>query len=188
MKRIAIAALALSLIIGCQKQDTAQETAQTTTTEQQAETPTPQGPPMRPSDARVEVESVTASPGQSGSFKIQYYGIEPAKALVVPLHTPDGMYVDSISWAGSMMAYLANRPSRIDTATQLVLMAAVPVTEPLIPADSGLFATVYFTLGPNAVSGEITETFAPPANHLSYVDTAKTLAQPYFYPGVVTVQ
>ena len=96
MKRIAIAALALSviiLIVGCQKQEKAPEITQTTTTEQNTETPSPQGPPMRPSDARIAVQSVTASPGQSGSFKIEYYGVEPAKALVVPLHTPDGMYV-----------------------------------------------------------------------------------------------
>ncbi len=188
MKRIAVVALALGLIIGCQKKDSTEQMAQSTTTEQKSETPSPQGPPMRPSDARIAVESVTAAAGQSGSFKINYYGVEPAKALVVPLHTTDGMKVDSVSWAGSMVAYLANRPSRIDPASQLVLMAAVPVTEPLIPADSGLFATVYFTMGADAKSGMITETFAPPANHLSYVDTAKTLAQPYFEGGQVTVQ
>jgi hypothetical protein len=187
MKRIALAAMVLGLIIGCQKTDNKQETAQTTT-EQKIETPKPQGPPMRPSDARLTVDAVTAAAGQSGSFKIHYYGVEPAKALVVPLKLTEGMHVDSISWAGSMVEYLANKPSRVDTITQLLLLAAVPVTEPLIPPDSGLFATVYFTLRPGAKSGTITETFAPPANHLSYVDTAKTLAQPYYEGGQVTVQ
>jgi hypothetical protein len=187
MKRIAIAVMVLGLIVGCQKTDTAKETAETATT-QQADSPTPVGPPMRPSDARLAIESVTLAAGQSGSFKINYYGVEPVKAMVVPLKTTEGMHVDSISWAGSMVEYLANKPTRVDTATQLLLLAAVPVTEPLIPADSGLFATIYFTLGPNAQSGMITETFAPPANHLSYVDTAKTLAQPYFEGGQVTVQ
>jgi hypothetical protein len=187
MKRIAIAVVVLGLIVGCQQSDTVQETAETATT-QQADTPTPVGPPMRPSDARIAVSSVTLAAGQSGSFEINYYGVEPAKAMVVPLHTTDGMHVDSISWAGSMVEYLANKPTRIDPAAQLLLLAAVPVTEPLVPADSGLFATVYFTLAADAKSGMITETFAPPANHLSYVDTAKTLAQPYYEGGQVTVQ
>jgi len=187
MKRIAIVVTVFGLIVGCQKTDTTQEAAKTPEVAQ-AETPQPQGPPMRPSDASIKVDPVTVAAGQKGSFKIHYYAVEPAKALVVPLKTTEGMHVDSVSWEGSMVAYLANKPVRIDTATQLLLMAAVPVTEPIIPPDTGLFATVYFTLGPNAKSGTIKETFAPPANHLSYVDTAKTLAQPYFEGGQVTVQ
>lgn len=187
MKRIAIAAVVLGLIIGCQKTENKPEPAQTTTT-QPAPATESQGPPMRPSDARIVVDDITASTGQSGNFKIHYFGVEPVKALVVPLRTTDGMFIDSVSWAGSMVEYLANRPSRVDTITHLLLLAAVPVTEPLIPADSGLLATIYFTVGPNATSGKIEETFAPPANHLSYVDTAKTLAQPYYEGGKVTIQ
>lgn len=187
MKRIAIALMVLCFVVGCQKSDTGQEVAETAATPQ-TDAPTPQGPPMRPSDARITVSSVTLAAGQSGSFEIHYYGVEPAKAMVVPLHTTDGMNVDSISWAGSMVEYLANKPTRIDPEAQLILLAAVPVTEPLVPADSGLFATVYFTLAADAKSGMITETFAAPANHLSYVDTAKTLAQPYYEGGQVTVQ
>ena len=82
MKRIAIAALALGLIIGCQKKDSSEEMAQSTTTQQetQAQPQNTQGPPMRPSDARVETEAVTVAAGQSGSFKVNYFGVEPAKA------------------------------------------------------------------------------------------------------------
>jgi hypothetical protein len=99
------------------------------------------------------------------------------------------MYVDSVSWAGSMVDYLANKPVRIDSSLNLLLMAAVPVTEPLIPPDTGLLATVFYTLGSNAKSGTIEETFARPANHLSYVDTTgKLLMQPYYQGGKVTIQ
>lgn len=188
MKRMAIAVLVLGLIAGCQKAEQQQEPAQTVET-QAPEGSEPKGPPMRPSDAVIKVDDLTLAAGEKGSFQVHYFAVEPAKALVIPLKVTEGMYVDSVSWQGSMVDYLANKPVRVDTASRLVLMAAVPVTEPLIPPDTGLLATVYFTLGPDAKSGKIEETFATPANYLSYVDTTgKQLAQPYYQGGNVTIR
>jgi hypothetical protein len=189
MKRVVIVLLVLGLFAGCQKTDEQEPVAEQSAAQQTPKQTEPQGPPLTPSDAIVKVDDVTGAPGDKGSFQVHYLGVEPAKALVVPLKVTEGMFVDSVSWAGSMVDYLANKPIRIDSAINLVLMAAVPVTEPLIPPDTGLIATVYYTLGPNAKSGQIEETFATPANHLSYVDTSGTLLmQPYYQGGKVTIQ
>ncbi|GAB4326152.1 MAG: hypothetical protein Kow0074_20380 [Candidatus Zixiibacteriota bacterium] len=191
MKRMVLVACLLALVIGCQSKTESEQTAsEQTTTEQmtrekQLETKVP---PRRPSDAIMTIPDITLAAGESGSFKIQYSGVEPAKAMVVPLKFPNGFVVDSVSWAGSMVDYLATKPVRIANDQNFILMGAIPVTEPPVPAEEGLFATVYFHLADNAESGFIEETVVPPANQLSYVDTAKTLVQINLDGATVTVQ
>lgn len=191
MKRMLLAACLLALIVGCQSKTETEQPA----TEQTASDPTSQEdrmnknmPDRRPSDAVMTIEDITLPAGESGSFTIDYYGVEPAKAMVVPLGFPKGFIIDSVSWSGSMVDYLANKPVRIANEENLLLMAAVPVTEDAVPPGEGLFATVYFHLTEDAESGRIVETIAPPANQLSYVDTAKTLVQINLDGAEVTVQ
>lgn len=191
MKRIAVGIMLFALLVGCQSKTESDQSAQTTpATQQQAQQTRTMnnGPEMRPSDALLTIDNITTAPGESGSFVIKYNGDEPAKAMVVPLKIPTGMHIDSVSWAGSMIDYLANKPVRIANEQNLLLIAAVPVTEPPVPTGAGTLATVYYTMQPDAKSGMIEETFAPPANQLSYVDTAKTLAHINFAGAQVTVQ
>jgi len=193
MKRLAVMLMAFTLIAGCAKKTETEQTAQQPATEtaqkpQTTDQTKPSAPPMRPSDAKISVDSPTLAAGSKGSFGIHYHGVEPAKALVMPFKIPEGMTVDSVSFAGSMVDYLANKPVRIDNPQRLLLIGAVPVTEPKIPAEDGLLATVHFTLSADAKSGKIEESFAPPANYMSYVDTTNALVQPYFEAGTLTVQ
>lgn len=194
MKRMIAIVLTLGLLAGCQKKTETQQQAQTAPPPSPAETSPAkdtnerQKPAMRPSDARVTVDPVNVSKGQKGNFQIKYQGVETAKAIVVPLQVPAGMKLDSASFGGSIIAYLANKPVRINNELHTILMAAIPVTEPRIPPKEGLLATVYFTMSPDAVSGNIKETFVPPGNYLSYVDTTNTLVEPYFEGGQVTVK
>lgn len=183
--------LLATLAMAC-SQKTEQQTAQkpaTTTTEAPAPA---KAPPPRPafkqSDGRVWVEAVTATKGSRGSFKVHYYGVEPAKAMVIPLTVPAGIKIDSVSYAGGMLEYIATRPVRIDNDNHAVLFTAIPTTEPDIPSKEGLLATIHFTVGETATSGDIEETFIPPGNYLTYVDTASTLVEPQFEPGKLTVQ
>lgn len=191
MKRMVLAACLLALVIGCQSETESEQPA----TEQTTSEPMSQedslrkiAPDRRPSDAIMTIEDITLAAGESGSFTIDYYGVEPAKAMVVPLRFPKGFVIDSVSWSGSVVDYLANKPVRIANEESLLLMAAVPVTEDAVPPGEGLFATVYFHLADDAESGRIVETIAPPANQLSYVDTAKTLVQINLDGAEVTVQ
>jgi hypothetical protein len=191
MKRIFTTALLAVAIVACgQKAD--QQAAQTPSTTGTAQAPAGKPaaprPAFRQSDARVWVDAVSVAKGSSGMFKVHYYGVELAKAMVIPLTVPAGLAIDSVSYAGSMLEYIATRPVRIDNDNHTVLFTAIPTTEPDIPAKEGLLATIYFTLGANAASGSIEETFVPPGNYLTYVDTASTLVEPQFEPGKVTVQ
>lgn len=191
MKRILTAALILVLVVACTQKAEQQQAQQSQGTQSQAGQPTTSKPPrpaIKQSDARVWIDPVTATRGSSGSFKVHYYGVETAKAIVIPLAVPKGVRVDSVSYAGSMVEYIATRPVRIDNETNSVLFTAIPTTEPDIPAAEGLLATVYFTLGADAESGTIEETFVPPGNYLTYVDTLSTLVEPQFEPGKLTVQ
>jgi len=193
MMRTAIAALlAAAALTGCQ-QKTEQKPAETTAqsqaqTDESAIAKRAPRPAMKQSDARVWIDPVTVAKGKSGAFQIHYYGVEPARAMVLPLSFPVGMRVDSISFAGGMLEYLSSRPTRIENDSHFLLMTAIPMTEPDIPAKEGILARVHFTLGQDAVSGVIDEVFVPPGNYLTYVDTAGTLIEPVFEPGKLTVQ
>jgi hypothetical protein len=192
MRRLAVVALLLVAMVGCQQKTEQRpaEPAQTPTTsqaQQDVDTRAPR-PAMKQSDARVWIDPITASRGSSGSFKINFYGVEPMRAIVVPLTYPQGMRVDSISFAGGILEYLSSRPTRIENDERYFLMTAIPMSEPDIPAVQGYLASVYYTLGADAVSGEIDETFIPPGNYLSYVDTTTALLEIQFEPGKVTVQ
>lgn len=186
MTRTIATALLAVLMIAC-GQKTEQQQATTTPPQAQTATKEPPRPAIKQSDARVWVEAVTAAKSAKGSFKVQYYGVEAAKAIVIPLSVPDGMRIDSVSYAGSLLEYIATRPVRIDNEHHTLLFTAIPTSEPEIPAKEGLLATVYFTMASDAASGQIEETFVPPGNYLTYVDTASTLVEPQFEPGKVTV-
>ncbi len=194
MTRMIALVLALGLLIGCQKktetQQAAQPQQQASATQESAipKTAERQKPVMRPSDARIVVESPTVSKGQKGSFKIEYFPVEPAKAIVVPLKVPEGMVLDSVSFAGSMLSYLANKPVRLNNTAHTLLIAAIPVTEPRIPAKEGLIGNVFFTMSADAASGAIQSAFVPPGNYLMYVDTLSGGAEPSYEGGQVTVK
>jgi hypothetical protein len=188
MKRIVTTALLALVIVACGQKADQQASQQPATTQQPTATPTPPRPAIRQSDARVWVDAVAAAKGTSGSFKVHYYGVEEAKAMVIPLSVPVGITIDSVSYAGGMLEYIATRPVRIDNDNHHVLFTAIPTTEANIPASEGLLATIHFTVGADAASGIIEETFVPPGNYLTYVDTASTLVEPQFEAGKVTVQ
>ena len=185
MNKALIGLLIGVVAVGCQKK--ADEQAEAPQTQAQQQAPAPK-PTMKQSDARVWVNAVTAKAGGSGSFGIGYYGVEEAKAIVVPISYPTGMTVDSISFAGSIIENIATRPVRINNEAHQLLFSAIPTTEPLIPAKEGLLATIHFTLAGDAISGLIDETFIPPANYLAYVDTASTQVEPLFEAGQLTVE
>lgn len=196
MKRIFTTTLLAVAIVACSQktdQQAGQQSSQQpeTTPQSQAQPATNTAPPrpaIKQSDARVWVDALTAKKGAMGSFKVHYYGVEEARAIVIPLSVPAGLKIDSVSYAGGMLQYIATRPVRIDNDNHQVLFTAIPTTEANIPATEGLLATVHFTVGVDAVSGVIEETFVPPGNYLTYVDTASTLVEPQFEPGKVTVE
>ena len=188
MKRSAAIIVLASLTIACGQKTEQQTAQQQSTTTPAPATKAPPRPAIRQSDARVWIDAVSVAKGSSGSFKVHYFGVEPAKAMVVPLAVPTGIIVDSVSYAGGILEYIATRPVRIDNDNHFVLFTAIPTTEPDIPAKEGLLGTVYFSASTSAVSGDIEETFIPPGNYLTYVDTASTLVEPQFEPGKLTVQ
>lgn len=192
MKRFVAMALLTVLVVACGQKAEQQPAQQSSTATQNSDQKPGQAAPPRPaikqSDARVWVDAVTVTKGASGFAKVHYYGVEEARAIVIPLTIPTGLKVDSISYAGGMLEYIATRPVRIDNENHTVLFTAIPTTEPNIPAKEGLLATIHFSVGPDAVSGVFEETFVPPGNYLTYVDTASALIEPQFEPGKLTVQ
>jgi len=190
-RTIAIALLA-TVALACEQkaeQKPAQQSSNTTETKTKpAANTAPPRPAIKQSDARVWVDAVSAAKGAAGSFKVRYYGVEEAKAMVIPLTVPSGVKIDSVSYAGSMLEYIATRPVRIDNDNHTVLFTAIPTSEPNIPAKEGVLATIFFTVGAGAASGAIEETFVPPGNYLTYVDTTSALVEPQFEAGKLTVQ
>ncbi len=191
MKRIAAVVIPVLLVVACGQKAEQQPAQQSTTTPpagQQQPTSALPRPAIKQSDARVWVDEVTVTKGAAGSFKVHYYGVEEARAMVIPLSVPAGLKIDSVSYAGGMLEYIATRPVRIDNDNHTVLFTAIPTTEPNIPPKEGVLATIHFTAGPEIASGVIDETFVPPGNYLTYVDTTSVLVEPQFDPGKLTVQ
>lgn len=192
MKRILALTLTTFLVVACGQKAEQKPAEQSTQAPQTlGETSTQSAPPrpaIKQSDARVWVDALTVTKGSSGSFQVHYYGVEEARAMVIPLTVPAGLKIDSVSYAGGMLDYIATRPVRIDNDNHTVLFTAIPTTEPNIPPKEGVLATIHFTAGPDVVSGLIEETFVPPGNYLTYVDTTSALVEPQFESGKLTVQ
>lgn len=187
MTRFLMTILMGSLVLACSQKVEKQQAANNQSTSADNTKQAPPRPAIRQSDGRVWVDGFTTEKGASGAFKVNYYGVEEAKAFVIPLTFPKGMLIDSVSFVGSMLSYIATRPVRIDNENRIVLMTAIPTTEANIPAKEGVLATVYYKLTNDAESGSIEETFVPPGNYLTYVDTSSVLIEPHFEAGQVTV-
>jgi len=195
MKRVFCVLMILGLMWGCQKQadsesqaDASKPAAQQQQEGVQAERPVSPSPRMS-DNSKIWLTSATGKPGGKVKLDLYYSLDEPAKTIVVPLTYLGNASIDSFSWVGSNLAKYATRPVNVRNDLKIFLAAVVPMTEPDIPADSGLMGSIYFSIEkdapPQTVS--IETTFIHPGNTLSFVDTLIGSVTPQWSPGKIEI-
>lgn len=202
MKRLICTILALGMLWGCQQQAEPESAAQSEvkapqTREQkiaeameQARQEMPPPPQQRFSEAsKIWLSSAEGKAGEQVKIDIHYYIEEPSKTIAVPLTYLGNAIIDSFSWVGSDLAYIATRPVNIKNDLRIFSAAVIPMTEPDIPADSGFMGSLYFTIEKNAQpqTVAIESTFVYPGITLMYVDTLIGAVTPQWEPGFIKV-
>jgi len=201
MKRLICTTLALALLWGCQKQAEQQPAAQREQAAEQGrqqleDTPEeagerkPVSPEQRYSEtSKIWLTSAEGRPGEQVKIDIYYYIDEPSKTIALPLTFLGNAVVDSFSWVGSNVANIVTRPVNIKNDLRILSAAVIPMTEPDIPSDSGLFGSIYFTIEKDAQpqTVAIETTFVYPGITLMYVDTLIGAVVPQWEAGYIKV-
>lgn len=202
MKRLFCTILALGIVWGCQKQAEQEPVAETATPAEQSREQEisdaldeprrdmPSSPDHRFSqDSKIWLTSAEGKPGEQVKIDINYYISEPSKTIVVPLTFLGNAVIDSFSWVGSDLAEYAMKPTNIRNDLRVFLAAVVPMTEPDIPADTGFFGSIYFSIEEDAPpqTVAIETTFVYPGNTLMYIDTLIGGVTPRWEAGSIKV-
>ncbi len=147
--------------------------------------------PMGESADTVYVSSASAYPGGHAAIEINFKNDEELAALSLGLMWDSGdVTLDSVSYAGSRVAYISSKVTTINNAQQQLALGVLRVPpEALIPAGSGLWATLHYTVDP-AASPQfvmIDSTFIPPGVELLFNDDMANAIYPQFVKGQIEI-
>jgi hypothetical protein len=114
------------------------------------------------SENAIQLKPMNSDPGVPDTFRINdaagtaggkavvetyFYNDEELSALTLPLSwSSSAITLDSVSWAGSRVAYLATRIATINNINHTVSIGAVVMFEDFIPAGQGLACKLYFNI------------------------------------------
>jgi len=104
-------------------------------------------------------------------------------ALILPLIWSGPVAYDSVTFRESIFPTLQYRTVNPDLGASKVLIGAIPVSEPPIPPNQGLFASLCFTLTSNTGLVVVDSTFFVPINHLIFTTTEPEGFKPQFVVG-----
>ncbi len=93
----------------------------------------------------LRIDSIQVDPGQQAVLDVSFYNDEELNGIQVPLgwDSPD-ITLDSVSFQGSRVDYIANLLTNIDNGEQKVLTVVILILEPSITPGDGLYARFYF--------------------------------------------
>ncbi|MDD4052240.1 MAG: hypothetical protein PHR28_10140 [candidate division Zixibacteria bacterium] len=138
----------------------------------------------------VSIVSAETVPGQNVALAVNMYNDELLGAITIPLHwsSPD-ITLDSVSFVGSRIAYLGNKPVTIYNASQNVVFGGIVIMEEYIPAGSGLIATLYFNVPTGTPDQNVTidSVSIPPAAYLVLTQTNSADILPQMVPGKIKI-
>ncbi len=93
----------------------------------------------------VRVEAAATMPGQDVVVNVSVYNDELLGGLTVPLvWSSSDITLDSVSFVGTRVEYVNNKPKTIYNATQKVVFGAVVFFEDYIPTGDGIVGKLYF--------------------------------------------
>lgn len=148
--------------------------------------------PDGPDTLRVVSTEVASavSVAQKVVVDVTFYNDEQISAITYPMQweTTDNVTLDSVSFVGSRVNYLATKPVTIDNTAHNVKIGAIVFFEAYIPAGDGLFCKLYFDIAagtPDQVITLDTVTIAPA--YYTFNTTTGATFVPKYSVGYLTV-
>ncbi len=138
----------------------------------------------------ISIVSAVTVPGQNVAVSINMFNDELLGAVTIPMHwsSPD-ITLDSVSFVGSRLAYIGNKPVTIYNANQNMVFGAIVILEDYIPAGSGLIAKMYFHV-PGGIPDQfvtIDSVTIPPAAELLLSSTSGANIYPQMVSGRIRI-
>ncbi|UCD17550.1 MAG: T9SS type A sorting domain-containing protein, partial [Candidatus Zixiibacteriota bacterium] len=101
----------------------------------------------------------------------------------------NGLVLNEVTFEGTRVEYVDNKPYVIDNASRRVQISVVPTFTDPIPAGRGLMAFLHFTVQEDAVPSTVTieTTVIPPAGGLAFLDIGYNVIIPAFMYGEVII-
>jgi len=137
----------------------------------------------------VTVANVVTDEGQKVVVDVTFYNDEELGALTIPLSwsSPD-ITLDSVSYVGSRVSYVNNKPITIDNENQTVIFGCIVFFEAYIQPGTGLAGKLYFDVPPGTPGQFVfidSTTVTPATLVLNKADGSGFV--PEFNQGVMTV-
>jgi len=137
----------------------------------------------------LRITDVTATAGTKAVMDVYMYNDEELAALTMPIKwSSSAVTLDSVSWVGSRLSYIATKPVTINNTNRTVNIGVVVLFETYIPAGQGLAFKLYFDV-PAATPDQVVtvdSTTIGPA-YFSYTLTSSADFVPKFVPGKLTI-
>ncbi len=144
--------------------------------------------PLSTDSIRVAHANVYA--GSTVAVPVYFNNNEWIGGMTVGLHwNSDDVTLDSVTHVGSRVEYVNFKFATINAANKTLLlgMATLP-PEPFLMPGSGLWATMWFTAGPNCpVAVAIDSQYIGPGGEVVFADSLAQLIYPQFAAGSITV-
>ncbi|MFH2034991.1 MAG: Ig-like domain-containing protein [Candidatus Zixiibacteriota bacterium] len=138
----------------------------------------------------VWVSTVPGIPGNDVIVPVYFRNFDSLSAINLPLTwSSSALTLNSVSFDGTEVQYVDNKPVTIDNATRRVQIGVIPTFTPNIPASRGLLAKLHFTVD-NAVSEAVVKidtTRLYPSGGLTFVKDGLEIITPTFIFGNVVI-
>ncbi len=97
----------------------------------------------------LRIDSIQVNAGTQAVLPITFFNDETLGGIQMPFGwTSDDITVDSVSFVGARVNYVATKIVNIDNPNQKVLTVIIVIVEPDIPAGDGLYGKIYFNVPP----------------------------------------
>jgi len=146
--------------------------------------------PKPPSTDSILVDNANVYAGGTVAVPVYFNNNEWIGGMSVGLHwDSDNVTLDSVSHAGSRIEYVNFKFATINATNKTVLLGmAVLPPEPFLEPGGGLWATMWFTAGPECpVTVSIDSQYIAPGGEVVFADTLAQLIYPQFVPGSIMV-
>jgi len=150
-------------------------------------TVTPSGPETTDS---VWVSTVPGVPGNDVVVPVYFRNFEVLQAVNLPLTwSSSDIHLNSVTFDGTRVSYVDNKPVVIDNATRRVQIGIVPTFSENIVPGRGMLAKLHFTIEEGATEAfvGIDTTSIVPEGGLFFVDDLTNIIHPTYIPGGVVI-
>nr|MBN2277210.1 tandem-95 repeat protein [candidate division Zixibacteria bacterium] len=142
------------------------------------------------SEDSVWVSTVPGVPGSDIIVPVYFRNFEVLQAINLPLiWSSSDIHLNEVTFEGTRVSYVDNKPVVIDNATRRVQIGIVPTFSENVIPGRGLLAKLHFTIQEGATEAfvSIDTTRIIPEGGLTFIDDMLNIIRPTFIPGGVVI-